>query len=42
MQKQVSAEEEKKMEIQIQQKLGGIDAILQKAAKLNPMIFSDD
>lgn len=30
------------MEIKIQQKLGGIDAILQKAAKLNPMIFSDD
>lgn len=29
------------MEQKIQQKLGGIDAILQKAAKLNPSIFSD-
>jgi hypothetical protein len=30
------------MELKIQQKLGGIDAILQKAAKLNPSIFSDE
>lgn len=42
VQKQVSAEEEKKMEKKIQQKLGGIDAILQKAAKVNPNIFSDE
>ena len=42
VQKQVSEEEERKMELRIQQKLGGIDAILQKAAKLNPSIFSDE
>ena len=40
-QKQLSAEEEKKMEQKIQKKLGGIDAILQKAVKLHPGIFSD-
>ena len=39
--KQLSAEEEKKMEQKIQQKLGGIDAILQKAVKLHPGIFSN-
>lgn len=40
-QKQLSAEEEKQMEQKIQKKLGGIDAILQKAVKLHPGIFSD-
>lgn len=29
------------MELQIQQKLGGIDAILQKAARVNPNIFTE-
>ena len=39
--KQVSAEEERKMELRIQQKLGGIDALLQKAVRLHPSMFSD-